>query len=343
MARRTWVRRVGLVLVLAIGGAGVWAALNATTLKVRYAAHRFTSAATDDDRAKWADQLAGHGDAGLPRLVEFVKAGDATLCPAAAAAIERHLAALPDGDPRAVAVGGQLLDAFPGGDTTPAAVLDLLPAVLKRTGPVHAVKCRQVVAAGLKLPSPDARLVAVRLAIHPQLKLRADLVPLLAAPEAEVRRAALFAVGPATDDDPVLGDEDLFRWLHDPDPGVRRVCLDSLTSRGRNEAEISLGRRLTSPDVRERLELLRDLRYDDDVPDAEPWLERLSRDADPAVRAGAARVAVEVAAEKRLPVPVWIGRLAEADPDATVRRIARQWRDRPAAAGDEGLRLIGGP
>ena len=54
--------------------------------------------------------------------------------------------------------------------------------------------------------------------------------PLLAAQEAEVRRAALFAVGPATDDDPVVGDEDLFRWLHDPDAGVRQGCHDALTS-----------------------------------------------------------------------------------------------------------------
>jgi hypothetical protein len=179
--------------------------------------------------------------------------------------------------------------------------------------------------------------------MHPGVNLRADLVSLLAAPEAEVRRAALFAIGPATDDDPVLGDEELFRWLHDPDAGVRQVCYAALTSRGRTDPEIALGRRLTHPDVRERLELLRDLRFDDDVPDTEPWLERLSRDADPAVRAGAARVAVEYAAEKRLTVPVWVGRMADADPDATVRRIARQWRDRPGATGDDGLRQIGGP
>jgi HEAT repeat protein len=343
MARRTWVRRVGLVLVLAVGAAGTWAGVNATALRVRYAAHKFATAATDEERAGWADNLAARGDAGLPKLVEFIRAGDPTLCPAAAAAVERHLAGLPDDDPRAVTLGGQVLDAFPGGDATPAAVLDLLPAVLKRSGLAHAVTCRQVVAAGLKLPSPAARLTAVRLALHPHVTMRADLVPLLAAPEPEVRRAALFAVGPATDDDPVIGDEELFRWMHDPDAGVRQVCYAALTSRGRTDPEIALGRRLTHPDVRERLELLRDLRYDDDVPDPEPWLERLSRDADPAVRAGAARVAVEVAAERRLSVPVWVGRLADADPDPTVRRIARQWRDRPTAGGDDGLRLIGGP
>src|SRR5439155_15416642 len=138
---------------------------------------------------------------------------------------------------------------------------------------------------------PAARLLAIRLAMHPSLKMRPDLLPLLHAAEPEVRRAALFAVGPATDDDPVIGDEEMFRWLHDADTGVRKVCYDALVSRGRTETEIALGRRLTHPDVRERLELLRDLRFDDDLADPEPWLERLGRDAEPAVRAGAARTA----------------------------------------------------
>ena len=111
-------------------------------------------------------------------------------------------------------------------------------------------------------------------------------------------------------------------------------------SRGRSEPEISLGRRLSNPDAGERLKLLMDLRYDDDVPDPEPWLERLSRDAEPAVRAGAARVAVEVAAERKQAVPVWVGRLADIDPDATVRRVAGFFRALPTQGG---VRQAGGP
>ena len=80
------------------------------------------------------------------------------------------------------------------------------------------------------------------------------------------------------------------------------------------------------PEPGERLKLLLDLRYDDDVADPEPWLERLARDPEPAVRAGAARVAVEVSADRRLAVPVWVGRLADADPDPTVRRVADHFR-----------------
>jgi hypothetical protein len=331
---RKRVLRAALGLVLVLAAVGVWVGSNSSALHARYAAHRIKSAATDEERARWADALASHGDAGLSRLVEFVRSGDPDCCPAAAAALERHVNALPEGDPRAVTLCGQLLDTFPGsGEATPAAVLGLLPTVLKRAGGAHAVKCREVVVAGLRMPAMPARLLAVRLAMHPQMKMRADLVPLLGAAEPEIRRAALFAVGPATDDDPVIGDEELFRWLHDPDEGVRKGCYDALVSRGRSEPEIMLGRRLTHPEPGERLKLLLDLRYDDDVADPEPWLERLSRDTEPAVRAGAARVAVEVAADRRLPVPVWVGRLADADPDPTVRRVAGYFRTLPTAAG----------
>jgi HEAT repeat protein len=198
--------------------------------------------------------------------------------------------------------------------------------MLKRNGTVDAAKCRTVISAGLAMPGCEERLVAVRLAMHPSVKMRADLVPLLNAPEAEIRRAALFAVGSATDDEVVIGDEDLFHWLHDADTGVRAVCRDTLASRGRTETEISLARRLSHPDAAERLKLLLDLRYDDEVSDPEPWLERLSRDAEPGVRAGAARVAVEVAADRQLPTPVWVGRLADSDSSSTVRRVASYYR-----------------
>lgn len=318
----------GLALVLA--AAGAWAGMNWSGLRVKYTAYRFEKATTDEDRARFGDQLAAAGDLGLPRLIGYVKAGDPACRTAAAGAIDRYLNALPEGDPRAITFCGQLFAAVVGAkEPEQRALLDLLPTVLKRTGAAHALTCRAIVANGLAMPAADARLLAVRLAMHPELRMRADLVPLLAAPEAEVRRAALFAIGPATDDEPVIGDEDLFRWLHDPDGGVRAVCHDALVSRGRTETEISLGRRLCDPDPNERLKLLLDLRYDDEVADPEPWLERLGRDPEPAVRAGAARVAAESAAERRQAVPVWVGRLADADPDPTVRRVAGFYRLRP--------------
>ncbi|MDB5313789.1 MAG: hypothetical protein JWO38_7991 [Gemmataceae bacterium] len=324
---------VGLVLVLA--AAGTWAGYNWTHIRAKYAASRLKTAAGDEERAGWADALAARGEAGLAVLLELVREGDPQTRAAAAAALDRYLTALPDGDPKSVVLCGRLLDTFGAcGESGREAVVDLLPTILKRGGIAHPAKCREVVTAGLKMPGAGSRLTAVRAAMHPALRMRADLLPLLNAPEPEVRRAALFAVGPATDDEPVIGDEDLFRWLHDPDDGVRKVGHDALVSRGRTDPEIALGRRLTHPDAHERLKLLLDLRYDDDVADPEPWLERLSRDADPGVRAGAARVVVELVAERQLAVPVWVGRLADTDADPTVRRIAQFYRSQPTRTND---------
>jgi HEAT repeat protein len=175
------------------------------------------------------------------------------------------------------------------------------------------------------------------------VKMRTEVVPLLGDPEAEVRRAALVAVATAGEGEPLVADEDLFRWLHDPDEGVRKVCHGALVSRDRTEAEIGLGRRLTNPDARERLKLLPDLRFADEVADPEPWLERLSRDIEPAVRAGAARVAVEVAGERRQSCPAWVARIADADPDPTVRRVARYFRSVPLRVATGEIRPVGGP
>jgi hypothetical protein len=107
------------------------------------------------------------------------------------------------------------------------------------------------------------------------------------------------------------------------------VCHDVLVGRDRSDAEIALGRRLAHADPGERLKLLLDLRYDDDVADPEPWLERLARDPEPAVRAGAARVMVEVATGRKLPLPAWVARVADADHHPTVRFVAGYYRARP--------------
>lgn len=340
---KAWRRRGLLGVALLVTAVGAWAALNSDSLKARYAAHRMTSAATDEDRAKWADQLASQGDVGLPKLLEFVRGDDPVLCASAAGAVERHLNAMPENDPRAAALCGRVLDAFPScAEPGRRAVLAMLGGMMKRPGAADGAKCRAVIAAGLAMPSAEDRLVAVRLAMHPVVKMRSDLVPMLSAPEAEIRRAALFAVGPATDDEIVIGDEEMFRWLHDPDAGVRKVCYDALVSRGRTETEISLARRLSNPDAAERLKLLLDLRYDDEVADPEPWLERLSRDPEPGVRAGAARVAVEVAADRQLPAPVWVGRIADADPSPTVRRVAGYYRAQPTVKSGNGVQQVEG-
>jgi hypothetical protein len=333
-------RAAGL-LVAVVSGAVTWAALNATALRATYAARQMASAATAEERERWADSLTAYGEPGARKLAEAVRDGDDAARAAAAAALGKHLANLPDNDPAALLAATAVLDAC---HAAPAdgqrALIKLLPAVLKRTGPAFAPQCRAVVSAGLKAADPETRLAAARLAMHPDIKLRAELVPLLAAVEPEVRGAALFGCAEASDGEPLVGDEDLFRWLHDADPGVRKICRDALVARDRSEGEIALGRRLTHPDPAERLKLLLDLRYDDEVADPEPWLERLSRDAEPAVRAGAARVAAEVAAARNVSSPAWVGRIADADAHPTVRFVAAHYRSRPAAPP---VRQVGAP
>jgi hypothetical protein len=317
--------------------------LNATELRARFSAQRLAAAITDEERAKRADALLDHGEPGARKLAECVKAGEEPLCAAAVAAFEKHLSALPENDPRAVVVAAAVLDVFPAAtDPGKRAVLQLLPTILNRTGSVHVTRCRGIVSEGLKTGDVGARLASVRLTMHPDIRLRGELGPLLAAPEPEIRAAALVAVASATDGEVLINDEELFRWLHDPDASVRKVCRDALIARDRSDAEIALGRRLTHPDPSERLKLLLDLRYDD-VADPEPWLERLSRDPEPAVRAGSARVAVEVALARHQSCPAWVARVASADAHPTVRFVAAYYRAKPASVPPPAVRPAGGP
>jgi len=341
--KRDLARRAGGALVALAVGLGTWALLNLSDLRAKVGARALAAAHSDDDRARCAADLLALGEPGARKLVALAADGPDDARGAAVTALERHLNEMPDNDAKAHAVAALVFDAFATADAGgKAALLRLVPGVLTRTGNTHAPKCRAAALDALALPDRAARLAALRLAIHPDIKLRAEAVPLLNAPEPDVRAAALFAVATATDGEVLLTEEELFRWLHDADAGVRRVCRDALLARDRTGSEIELARRLTSPDSNERLKLLLDLRYDDDVSDPAPWLERLGRDPEPGVRAGAARVAAELALARQAPCPAWVGRIADTDPHPTVRSVAGYYRSRPNSA-PPGVRPVGGP
>jgi HEAT repeat protein len=172
------------------------------------------------------------------------------------------------------------------------------------------------------------RIQAVATAMRPDVDALDAIVPLLKDPEAEVRRAAVLALAPVRDGaTAVVSDEELLRCLHDADPEVRRLCEMGLRSRGRSPRDIYLGRRYTAPDPAERQKLLLDL-ADEDHLDVTVWLERLTNDPDPAVRAGAARVAVERRADLR----DRLEQMSRSDPDGTVRRIADYYRKKMLAS-----------
>src|SRR5262249_18071867 len=85
-------------------------------------------------------------------------------------------------------------------------------------GPGAPGRARPLAGAGLAGGEPLNRLRAVRLALYPGMDLLEHVAGLLGDPAAEVRRAALLAVGPAGQ---AVRDEALLPALHDPDPEVR--------------------------------------------------------------------------------------------------------------------------
>ena len=177
--------------------------------------------------------------------------------------------------------------------------------------------------------SADKRLLGIAVAMREDLNLLPSVVPLLSDSEAPVRRAAMLALGPihegaAGAERPLVHNQDLIRWLHDPDPEVRHLCEMSLRSRGLSERDVHLGRMLTDPDPMARLQLLLELPDQDDLSNMTKWLQKLSEDPDSAVRAAAVRVA----AERQIDFADRLEQMTRTDPYGTARQIAEHYRKR---------------
>lgn len=321
-------RRIALIVLIVFGAAGALAGARWKNLSARYAAFRFERAPSEEAKQAAASELVRLGEPGLPHLQTVLRSDDAQRCAAVAAAIVDIIRDLPANDPQFSSMTKPHLVGFP--EYSPAGQEAILPLVAEFTragDPESLQQCRELVRIGLKHPSAESRVRAISLAMRPELDQKADVVGCLSAKEAEVRRAAMLAVGPMGAGSAAIGDEDLFPWLHDGDAQVQMLCEAALTTRGLEPEQIAAARKLSSADLAERLNLLIDLRWNREaIRDPGPWLERLSRDADPAVRAGAARVACEC----QLAFAGWLDRLAKDDPDGTVRQIVRFHRNRAA-------------
>lgn len=312
---RRWGLGVGAgLLVVGVLAVGV---VKRETLSARYAAYSLARAGTPEERVRRAGELLDLGPQGRAHFLAIFRDADGEMCQAAALAFRERYGTIDPGDAEAIACSRGLLDGFAAAsEAGKAATLDLLPVLVKSPGPETVPACLEVVRHGLT-GAKESKLVATRFALHPAFQARELLVPLLDDAEAEVRRAALLALGPVPDEEPaVLGEEELFRHLHDADAEVRELCGSALRSRGLELGQISLARQLTHPDPAERMRLLTDLGTEALVKDPGPWLERLSRDADPAIRLGSARVAYEMG----LQFKGWLTRLGAQDPDPTVRQ-----------------------
>lgn len=307
---RLW---VGLGVLVAGAAAGGW--FGWPTVQLRQRLGRLETA-TDADLAERAGQVAELGDPAVPRLLELLKK-DEPVPHNARAALARIADAWPADDSREAAFVGELAAEY--GSFSPSGryqALVLAEMVIERSKG-RAEPVREMARAGLKDECAECRAASVALAARPEIGLVGHLVPLLGDGCAEVRRAALAAVGPNRD---LVADEDLLRWLHDPDAGVRTECEDALRGRGLREKDVRMGRLVTDPSFRKRIEVVNYLPGDNQI-DASVWLTRLTQDPVPAVRAAAARAATDPDLQLSVDMTARLRQMAQSDPDGTVRQI----------------------
>jgi hypothetical protein len=197
------------------------------------------------------------------------------------------------------------------------AALELTAALACQSSELGLVqRWREVARTGLRDSDPEVRVRAIQLAQTPQFDLLDRVVQLLRDPAAQVRRAAILAVGPSQS---AVSSEELLSWLHDPDPDVRRLCEVALRGRNVSEDNLRLGRLITDPRHDARLQAIEELLAD---PDREPgaWLRRLSHDPTPSVRAAAIRAA---ALRPRSDLADRLQEMTQSDPSPTICQLAQ--------------------
>jgi hypothetical protein len=312
---------IGLSALALAGGAGF---SQRGALLTWYYAHELKRA-PDGEQQQWLAKLVDAGEPAVPRLLALLQQDDAGLCDTARSGLEQLLRAWGPKDEKSGRLADRFFELHPSfSPTGQVAALQLLPEVLA-TGVEAEAKARTIVSAALKDRSAEQRCLGITVAMRPELNLLPSVVPLLDDPDARVRRKAMLILGPEPADGaekPLVETDDLLRWLHDPDPEVRQMCETFLIkSRGRSERDVRFGRLLTHPDPMKRLQLLLALPEEEDI-NVGVWLQRLSKDPESAVRAGAVRVAVE----HRIDFADRVDQMMHNDPDGTVRKIAEHYR-----------------
>ncbi len=307
---------LGIAVVLLVGVAGTawkWKSMNA-----HFAASSLKSANTEEARIAQAKRLIAMGEAGQAELIPILRSDDASQC----AAIQQALQETP------VATSHANIFVEFGTFSEPGQDAVLAWASTIPDDSELATHRQTIIHVALSSEQSAVCISAIKMVLKHEPNLKQEIVGKLNHASAEVRRAAMMAVGPHDGKStPVIADDELFRWLHDADWEVRTLCEASLAGRGLDVEQVNFARKSSHPEASERLSLLNDLgRYRN--PSA--WLQRLSQDPDPAVRAGAARLGYEC----RLTFTTWIDRMIEADPDASVRTIAAFYRERAAEVRD---------
>jgi hypothetical protein len=201
--------------------------------------------------------------------------------------------------------------------------LALAEVMLARVHPEKTHLYRALALDGTAAKDIDLRVHAARLAMHAPLDVDTEVVNrivlLLKDTAAEVRCAALLAVGNSKENVSV---DDLLPLLHDADAQVRSLCDDALKARGLSAIQRKLARLISDPRPGERLQIVH-LLQDADVQDPGVWLQHLSQDASPAVRAAAVRFAAEDPASADFRER--LQQMAAGDPSPTVQQLARYY------------------
>jgi HEAT repeat protein len=143
-----------------------------------------------------------------------------------------------------------------------------------------------------------------------------SLLPLLKDDVPEVRRAAVLAVGLADD---AITIQEMLPLLQDPDQGVRDLCVKALQGRRMPDTHIELAKKITDHHPGTRLEVVNLLQEAEDL-DPTVWLQHLSEDVSPAVRAAAIRCAAADPASTDFRERVL--QMSRDDPSPTVRQLA---------------------
>lgn len=292
------------VFVAVLMGAGAAGWLCREVIQAKYFVFRLNNAA-DHEVDAWVAQSAEWGTAVAPALLAQMIVDDTERCRRAGAALTR----IQQGD-AAAELSGLLQTRFES--LSPAGQDWALQHIALQQTPNF--ESRRMIELALKSASPAIR----RRAIHAATTSRCHelIAPLIDDADIEVRRAVVLALGPNRD---WLSDDDLLPRLHDADREVQRMTRLALRSRGLTDGQVRFGKMLTDSNPISRLDLIALLRNDSEL-DLNEWLNRMSRDPSPAVRAAVARTAADLHIFQLIDR---LNEMARSDSEAAVRQIVQ--------------------
>ncbi len=183
----------------------------------------------------------------------------------------------------------------------------------------HRELLRQLAKLGVADSTEEGKIAAIRFTAQekePDPELIEKSANLLRDPSAIVRRAVLLHFGSRSE---VIAEQDLLPMLHDSDTESQGLAMLALRGRGLGDQEIMMARFISDGRPAHRLRVL-DLLTRHSELDTGVWLNRLSHDPSPAVRAAAMRAAVQM---DQVDFAARLREMAVEDPHGEVRKNAQ--------------------